>query len=80
MGEPDPAVELWVAGELPVEAGHADEDQSEVASVEEVAELLQAGLSAVCPVDDHEFGATRGFVVELRVVPARSPTTGPGVS
>ncbi len=34
-GEPDPAVQLWVAGELPVEAGHTDQDQAEIASVEE---------------------------------------------
>ena len=45
VGEADPAVELRVAGELPVEAGHADQDQAEVAAVEEVAELFQAGWS-----------------------------------
>ena len=43
VGEADPAVQLGVAGQLPVEAGHADQDQAEVAAVEEVAELFQAG-------------------------------------
>jgi hypothetical protein len=36
VGEPDAAVELRVAGELPVEAGHADQDHAQVAAVEEV--------------------------------------------
>ena len=36
VGEPDPAVELGVAGELPVEPGHADQDQAHVAAVEKV--------------------------------------------
>jgi hypothetical protein len=61
VGEPDPAVELWVAGELPVEAGHADEDQAEIASVEEVPELFQpAGFQSVSPVDDHNGGCPFG--------------------
>jgi hypothetical protein len=38
----------WVAGELPVEAGHTDQDQAEIASVEEVPELFQpSGSQAV---------------------------------
>ena len=26
VGDPDPAVQLWVTGELPIEARHPDED------------------------------------------------------
>ena len=67
VGEPDPAVELRVAGELPVEAGHADQDQAEVASVEEVPELLQpGGFQAVGLVDDHQFGAALGSARRTR--------------
>jgi hypothetical protein len=70
VGESDPAVQLWVAGELPVEAGHADQDQSEIASVEEVPELFQpSGSQAVSFIDDHQLCAALGFfVVELGVV------------
>jgi len=57
VGEADPAIEMGVAGEWPVEAGHADQDQAEVVAVEEVSELFQpAGFQSVCFVDDHEFG------------------------
>jgi hypothetical protein len=42
VGEADPAVQLRVSGALPVESGHADQDQTQVAAVEEVAELLEA--------------------------------------
>ena len=53
-----------IAGQLPVEAGHADQDQAEIAAVEEVAELFEAGgLEAVGLVDDDQFGAAVG--VEL---------------
>ena len=61
VGEPDPAVQLGIAGQLSVEAGHADEDHAQVAAVEEVAELLEAGgLEAVGLVDDDQFGAAVG--------------------
>ena len=70
VGEPDPAVQLGVAGELPVEAGHTDQDQAEIASVEEVPELFQpSGSQAVSLIDDHQLGVALGFfVVELGVV------------
>ena len=45
VGEPDPPVQLGIAGQLSVEAGHADEDHAQVAAVEEVAELVQAGVA-----------------------------------
>jgi hypothetical protein len=46
---------------LPVEAGHTDQDQAEVAAVEEVAELFEAGgLEAVGLIDDDQFGAAVG--------------------
>ncbi len=52
MGEADAAVELRVAGELPLEPGHADQDQPDVVAVEEVAELLEGvGLEPVSLVD-----------------------------
>ena len=66
VGEPDPAVELRVAGELPVEAGHADQDHAQVAAVEEVAELFEAaGLEPVGLVDDQQFGVA--VLVEVQV-------------
>ena len=67
VGEPDPAVQLGVAGELPVEAGHTDQDQAEIASVEEVPELFQpSGSQAVSLIDDHQLCVALGFfVVEL---------------
>jgi len=53
VGEADPAVELRVAGQLPVEAGHADQDHTEVGAVEEVTELLEAvGFEPVGLIDD----------------------------
>ena len=60
----------WVAGELPVEAGHTDQDQAEIASVEEVPELFQpSGSQAVSLIDDHQLCVALGFfVVELGVV------------
>jgi hypothetical protein len=52
VGEPDSTVELGVAGELPVESGHADQDHAHVAAVEEVAELFQpTGVQPVSCVD-----------------------------
>ena len=46
---------------MPVEDGHADQDQAEVAAVEEVAKLFHAGgLEAVGLVDDDQFGAAVG--------------------
>jgi hypothetical protein len=49
VGESDPAVERWVAGELPFESGHADQDEADVVAVEVVAELFQAlGFQPVC--------------------------------
>lgn len=45
VGEADPAVQPRVAPQLPVEAQHADQHQTQVAAIEEVAELLQACLA-----------------------------------
>ncbi len=46
---------------MPIDAGHADQDQAEVAAVEEVAELLEpGGLEAVGLIDDDQFGAAFG--------------------
>ena len=71
VGEADPAVELGVAGRLPVGAGHADQDDAEVVAVEEVAELFETvGLEPVGLVDDEQFGAAGvlGVPLEFRVV------------
>ena len=58
VSETDPAVQLGVTGELPIEARHTDEDQAEITSVEEVAELFQTnGFQPVRFVDDEELGA-----------------------
>jgi hypothetical protein len=52
VGESDPAVELRVAGELPFESGHADQDEADVVAVEVVAELFQAlGFQPIGLVD-----------------------------
>jgi len=52
VGEADAAVELGVAGQLAFEPGHADEDQSDVVAVEEVAELFEGvGFEPVGLVD-----------------------------
>ena len=36
VGEPDPALELRVAGELSVKTGHLDHEHAQVAAAEEV--------------------------------------------
>ena len=74
--EPDPAVELGVAGELPVEAGHADQDDAHVAAVEEVPELVpghvvfsRSASSMISSSVWHRFGRVPvqlGVVVGLR--------------
>jgi hypothetical protein len=33
VGEPDTAVELWVPAELPLQAGHSDQDETDPVSV-----------------------------------------------
>jgi hypothetical protein len=54
---------------LAVEAGYADGNHAEIASVEDVSELLQpAGFQSVSLVDDHQLSSALGFVVELGVV------------
>jgi hypothetical protein len=55
VGEADAALELRVAGEAFLEAGHADQDQSDPVAVEEVAQRLErGGLDAVGFVDDEQ--------------------------
>lgn len=57
VGGADAAVELRVAGEPFLDAGHADEDDAQVVPVEEVADLLEARcFEAVCFVDDEQLG------------------------
>jgi len=70
VGEADTAVELGVAGESFLDAGHPDEDDAEVVSVEVVAYLFEAGgLEAVGVIDDDELGAAAGagFGVDVGV-------------
>ena len=52
VGEADSAIELRVAGQLPFEAGHPDQDDSDVAAVEVVADQFQpSGFESVGFVD-----------------------------
>src|SRR6266851_1765241 len=63
MDEPDPAVELGVAGQALFDAGHPDEDHAHLAAVVVVAQLLQArGVEPVSLVDDKELGVQRAAV------------------
>jgi len=49
---------LGIAGELSVEAGHADQDHAHIAAVEEVPELFEATcFQPVRFVDNEELGA-----------------------
>ena len=41
MGEADPTVELWVAGHALLDAWHADQNETDVVAVEEIAQVLQ---------------------------------------
>jgi hypothetical protein len=70
VNEADPAVQLRLAGEGLLYAGHADQDHAEVAAVVVVAELLEGGrLEPVCFVDDEQFdeaGAAMASSVRLR--------------
>ena len=68
VGESDPAVQLRVAGQLPFESGHADQDQADVVAVEVVPELFQAlGFQPVCFVDDEQFGVPGIVEVERQL-------------
>jgi len=70
VGESDSAVELRVAGETFLDAGHADQDDAHVVSVEVVADLLEAGcFEPVGLVDDEQFGtaAGAGFIVDVGI-------------
>ena len=61
VGEADAAVELGVAGEAFLDAGHANEDDAHVVAVVLVADLLEArALEPVGFVDDQELGAPGG--------------------
>jgi hypothetical protein len=65
VGESDPGVQLRVAGELPFESGHADQDEADVVAVEVVPKLFQAlGFQPVCFVGDEQFSVTRIVEVE----------------
>ena len=67
VDEPDPAVELGVAGEAFFEAGHADQDQADAGPVVVVAELFQRrGLEPVGLVDDQQFGAAARRLLRQR--------------
>jgi predicted transcriptional regulator len=70
VGEADAAVELRVAREAFLEAGHADQDDGDRVAIEEVAQLLEAGgLEAVGFVDDDQLDVP-GLVGEDRVAAA----------
>ncbi|GAB2820566.1 hypothetical protein GCM10027073_59660 [Streptomyces chlorus] len=67
VDEADATVELGVAGEALLDAGHADEDHADAGAVVVVPELFQArGLEAVGFVDDEEFGVAGGSCREVR--------------
>jgi hypothetical protein len=72
VDEADPAVQLRVAGEGLLDAGHADQDHAEVAAVVVVAELLEGGwLEPVCFVDDEQFdeaGAAMGVIGAVALI------------
>ncbi len=82
MGEADAAVELGVAREAFLDAGHADEDDAHSVAVVEVADLLESGcFEPVGFVDDEEFGvpAVLGFGVNVWVyVAVLGVVDGPG--
>ena len=66
VGEPDPAVELWVARQPFLDAGHADQEQPVAAPVEAVAQVLQRGRGEPFGlVDDEELDPVgRGGVAD----------------
>jgi hypothetical protein len=71
VGEADAAVELRVACEAFLQAGHADEDQADRVAVEDVAQLfLAGGLEAVGFVDDEQLDVphVRGEAPGVRAV------------
>ena len=70
VGEADAAVELGEDGEAFLEAGHADEQQPETASVKAVAEVFEGGWGEpVGFVDDDELDVLEG--IGLRITPGR---------
>jgi len=57
VGEADAAVQLRVAGQASLDAGHADQDDAHVVPVVVVANQFQAGgLEPVSLVDDEQLG------------------------
>ena len=85
VGEADPAVELRVAGQALLDAGHADEQQPEVLAVEAVTQVLQRRRGqAFGLVDDQEFhvvrqaGSEHLLVALLVLVDARVDPGGQG--
>ena len=57
VGEADAAVELGVAGEPFLDAGHADEDDAYPVAIVEVADLFEAsGFESICFIDAEQFG------------------------
>lgn len=70
LGESNLALELRVTGDAFFDARHADQDDSHVVSVEEVADLLEAGcFETACFVDDEQLGAAAGagFIVGIGI-------------
>lgn len=70
VSEADAAVELRVAGEAFLDAGHADEDDAHSVAVVEVADLFESGgFEPVGFVDDEQLGvpAVLGFGVNVGV-------------
>jgi hypothetical protein len=56
-GKADPAVELGIAGHPLLDAGHADEDQTDVGAVEPVTDIFQGrGGQALGLIDDQQIG------------------------
>ncbi len=63
VDEADAAVEPGIAGQAFFDAGHADEDQPQIAAVVAVADLLKgAGGEPFGLIDDDEFGVEAGAV------------------
>lgn len=76
MGKADAAVELRVAGELTLEPRHTDQDQPDVVTVEEVAELLEGvRFEPVRLMDDHQLRQVRDVDVLIDV---GGGSSGPG--
>ena len=55
MGESDSAVELRIARHALLDTGHADQNEADVVTVEELTQVFQAGrVEPLCLIGDHQ--------------------------